>query len=123
MDRTFFAAGALLAFLGVAAGAFGAHALREHLAPERLLTYEVAVRYQMYHAFALLATAWAATRWSAPSVAWAGWLFIAGIVIFCGTVYALAFDAPRWLGAITPIGGLCMLAGWLLLLVSAIKAR
>ena len=121
MDRTFFAAGALLGFLGVAAGAFGAHALRDSLAPERLVTYELAVRYQMYHAFALIATAWAASRWPGSLMNTAGWLFIAGVVIFCGTVYALAFGSPRWFGAITPIGGLCLLGGWALLFVAAVR--
>jgi len=112
MDKTFFAAGALLAMLGVVAGAFGAHALREHLAPERLVTYELAVRYQMYHAFALIATAWAVNRWPTSAAPIAGWFFIAGVVIFCGTVYALSFGSPRWFGAITPIGGVCMIIGW-----------
>ena len=120
MDKTFFAVGALLGCLGVAAGAFGAHALRDHLTPERLATYEVAVRYQMYHAFALIAAAWAVQRWPTSHANVAAWLFIVGVVIFCGTVYALAFDTPRWLGAITPIGGLCLIAGWALLAYTAL---
>lgn len=115
MERTFVAAGALLGFLGVALGAFGAHALSGRLAPDRLSLYEVAVRYQMYHALALLAVGLVWARFPSGASAAAGWAFVAGVAIFCGTVYALAFGAPRWLGAVTPIGGLCFLAGWALL--------
>ena len=122
MDRWFFALGALLAGLGVAAGAFGAHALRDQLAPERLVQYELAVRYQLYHAFALIAAAWAVGRWPNSSAQIAGWLFVAGVLIFCGTVYALAFGSPRWFGAITPIGGLSLIAGWLALAWAALKS-
>lgn len=123
MDRWFFAIGALLGGLAVAAGAFGAHALRDHLAPERLMQYELAVRYQLYHALALLAVGWAAYRWPGAAVNAAGWLFIAGIVIFCGTVYALSFGSPRWFGAITPIGGLSLILGWALLAWTALSGR
>jgi uncharacterized membrane protein YgdD (TMEM256/DUF423 family) len=122
MDRWFFALGALLGGLGVAAGAFGAHALREHLAPERMVQYELAVRYQLYHAFALIAAAWAVQRWPESTANLAGWLFIVGVVIFCGTVYALSFGSPRWFGAITPLGGISLIAGWALLLWSAVKS-
>ena len=121
MARTFFALAALFAFLGVALGAMGAHALSGRLAPDRLAIYETAVRYQMYHALALLAVAGAVDRFGGPAGA-AGWTFTAGIVLFSGTLYALAFGAPRWLGAITPIGGLCFLAGWLLLAWGAVRA-
>ena len=123
MDRWFFAIGALVGGLAVAAGAFGAHALRDHLAPERLMQYELAVRYQLYHALALLAVGWAAYRWPGAAVNAAGWLFIAGIVIFCGTVYALSFGSPRWFGAITPIGGLSLIMGWALLAWTAFTAK
>ena len=123
MDRWFFAIGALVGGLAVAAGAFGAHALRDHLAPERLMQYELAVRYQLYHALALLAVGWAAYRWPGAAVNAAGWLFIAGIVIFCGTVYALSFGSPRWFGAITPIGGLSLIMGWALLAWTALSGR
>ena len=115
MTRTFFVLGSLSAFLAVAAGAFGAHALEERLTPDRLDTFQLAARYQMYHALALLAVAWAATRWPGGTTAWAGWMFVAGTLVFCGTVYALGLGGPRWLGAITPLGGLSFLAGWLLL--------
>lgn len=122
MTRTFFALGAILAFLAVAAGAFGAHALEARLTPDRLETFELAARYQMFHALALLATAWAGTRWPGATTTWAGWLFVVGIIVFSGSVYGLALGAPRWFGAITPIGGVCFLGGWGLLAVSALRA-
>lgn len=122
MERVFFGLGALFALAGVAAGAFGAHGLASRLTPERLATFETAVRYQMYHAFALFIAAWAAARWSENGVVGvAGWLFVAGILIFSGTVYALALGGPRWLGAVTPIGGLCFLAGWAILAWVALR--
>ena len=112
MDRTFFALGAGLAGVAVAAGAFGAHGLRDRLAPDMLAVFETAVRYQMYHALGLLAVAWAATRWPEAGAGLAGWLFVAGIALFSGSLYVLALSGVRWLGAITPFGGLCFLAGW-----------
>jgi uncharacterized membrane protein YgdD (TMEM256/DUF423 family) len=123
MDRLFFALGALVGGLAVAAGAFGAHALRDHLAPERLVQYELAVRYQLYHALALLAVGWAAYRWPGATVHAAGWLFIVGIVIFCGTVYALAFGSPRLFGGMTPIGGLSLIIAWALLAWAAFTEK
>ena len=121
MTRIFFAVGAISAFLAVAAGAFGAHALEGRLTADRLETFELGARYQMYHALALLAVAWATTRWPGGMTHTAGWLFVAGTVVFCGTVYALGLGAPRWLGAITPIGGLSFLGGWALLAWVAIR--
>jgi uncharacterized membrane protein YgdD (TMEM256/DUF423 family) len=115
MDRTFFALGAVLAGLAVAAGAFGAHGLRGRLDPDMLAVFETAARYQMYHALALVAVAWAIVRWPDGNAALAGWLFAAGTVIFSGSLYALALSGVRWLGAVTPIGGLCFLAGWIVL--------
>lgn len=102
-------------FLGVALGAFGAHALKSRLSAEMLAVFETGVRYQMYHVFAIVAAAWAAARWPARVFAAAGWLFVAGIVIFSGSLYLLAFTGVRTLGAITPLGGLAFLAGWLCL--------
>jgi len=115
MDRTFVGIGAVLALLGVALGAFGAHALQTRIPPERLNTYEVAVRYQMYHALALVAVGWATTRWQSGAITTAGWLFVAGTLIFSGAVYTLALGGPRWMGAIAPIGGMSLMAGWALL--------
>jgi uncharacterized membrane protein YgdD (TMEM256/DUF423 family) len=118
-DRLFFLLGSLSALVGVAAGAFGAHALRARLAPDLLAVFETAARYQMYHALALLAVAWAVGRWPGPLLAWAGWLFVAGTLLFSGSLYALALSSVRWLGAITPLGGVCFLAGWLCLALAA----
>lgn len=115
MDKAFALAGAISALLAVAAGAFGAHALRAQLTPGQLLTFETAARYQMYHALALLGVAWAAVRWPGMPVRTAGWLFIGGTVVFSGSLYLLALAGMRWLGAITPIGGLMFLGGWLAL--------
>ena len=86
-----------------------------------LATFEVGVRYQMYHALALLAVGWAQTRWPGPAVNAAGWLFVAGTVIFSGSLYALSLSGLRWLGAVTPIGGVALLAGWLCLAWGAWK--
>ncbi len=107
--------GAVLAALGVAAGAFGAHALRTRLSPEMLAVYETGVRYQLIHALALLATAWAVTRWPSRAIPLAGWLFVAGIVLFSGSLYVLCLSGVRTFGAVTPLGGLAFIAGWLLL--------
>ena len=115
MDRLFFALGCLSGFLGVALGAFGAHALKGRLDADLLATFEVGVRYQMVHALALLAVGWACTRWPGALVNASGWLFVAGSVIFSGSLYALSLTGLRWLGVITPLGGLGLLAGWLCL--------
>lgn len=106
--------GAVLGMLGVAAGAFGAHALRERLSDRSLDIFETAARYQMYHALAVLAAGWALERWGAPAGA-AGWSFVIGIVVFSGSLYLLALTGIRWLGAITPIGGVAFIVGWALL--------
>jgi uncharacterized membrane protein YgdD (TMEM256/DUF423 family) len=115
VDRFFAGLGAFSAFLAVAAGAFGAHALRARLSPDLLAVFESAARYQMYHALGLLAVAWMVTRWPGPWPVRAGWLFVAGTVLFSGSLYALALTGMRWLGAITPLGGAAFLAGWLCL--------
>ena len=112
MERRFFALGAMLAMIGVAAGAFGAHALKSRLTPDMLAVFEVGVRYQLVHALALLAVAWAMTRWPGRAALYAGALFIAGIVLFSGSLYLLALTGERSLGAITPFGGVAFLAGW-----------
>ena len=112
MDRIFFMSGAIFALLGVAAGAFGAHALRAQLAPEMLTVFETAVRYQLIHSLALLAAGWAAWRWPTRATRAAGGLFIAGIVLFSGSLYVLALAGTRSIGWITPIGGVALIAGW-----------
>lgn len=121
MARTFFSLGALFAGLAVAAGAFGAHALRARLGPDLLAVFETAARYQMYHGLALLAVAWLATRADIASqglVTAAGWLFITGIALFSGSLYVLSLTGIRWLGAVTPLGGVAFLAGWVCLLLA-----
>ena len=113
MDKTFAVAGSLSAFLAVAAGAFGAHALRSRVSPDMLAVFETGARYQMYHALALLAVAWAVGRWPVPAIRAAGWLFLGGTVLFSGSLYALSLTGVKWLGAITPLGGVLFLGGWL----------
>jgi len=115
MDRLFFTLCAISACIAVALGAFAAHGLKARLSPDMLATFEVGARYQMYRALALLAVAWACTRWPGAAVNASGWLFVAGTVLFCGSLYALGLSGARWLGAITPFGGAAFLAGWLCL--------
>ena len=113
MDRTFLLVGSVLGFLGVAIGAFGAHGLKNRLSPEMLAVFEVGVRYQMYHVFALLIVAAAiGPAGQARLLTIAGWSFIAGILIFSGSLYALALTGTTTFGAITPVGGLGFLIGW-----------
>src|SRR5687767_14563700 len=120
MDRTFLLVGALAGFVGVAFGAFGAHGLRSRLSPEMLAVFETGVRYQMYHAFAVLFVALAPARIDGWLIRSAGWSFTAGMVIFSGSLYALALTGVTALGAVTPIGGLAFLVGWGLLIAAAI---
>jgi uncharacterized membrane protein YgdD (TMEM256/DUF423 family) len=122
MERFFFGIGALSALLAVAAGAFGSHALKTRLSPEMLSVFEIGVRYQMYHAFALIACAWAYIRWPGTLVSTSGWLFVGGTIIFSGSLYLLSLTGTRWLGAITPIGGVALMAGWLCLAWSAMRS-
>ena len=119
--RHLVALGAGMAGLAVAAGAFGAHALRERLAPGDLLVFETGARYQMYHGLALIAAGWVAERWPGTLASAAGWCFVAGIVLFSGSLYALTLSGVRALGAITPIGGVCFLAGWACLAMAAVR--
>ena len=122
MVAGWFATGAALCGLGVVLGAFGAHGLRARVTPDMLAVFETGVRYHLIHALGLLAVAWAASRWPAAWVSAAGWLLVAGIVIFSGSLYLLVMTGTRWLGAITPIGGLCLIAGWAVLAVGALRA-
>ena len=115
MERVFFALGALAGLTAVALGAFAAHGLKAKLSPDLFDVFEVGARYHMFHALALLGTAWAVTRWPGTATTWAGWFFVAGIVLFSGSLYALALTGIRTLGAITPLGGVCFLAGWVAL--------
>ena len=122
MLRLFFALGSGLALIAVITGAFAAHTLKSKLSPDMFQVFEVAVRYQMYHALGLIAVAWAASQWSSQLITASGWLFVAGIVIFSGSLYILSLTGVRWLGAITPIGGVAFIIGWGCLLWTAIRS-
>lgn len=122
MDKLFAIAGGVSALLAVVAGAFGAHGLKDRLPPEMLEVFETAVRYQMYHAFGLFIAAWAVSRWADSISPAAGWSFIAGTVLFSGSLYVLSLTGIRWLGAVTPLGGVAFIAGWLLLVYGIYRA-
>jgi len=115
MERIFFLSGAISAFIGVAAGAFGAHGLEDRLNADMLSVFEIGVRYQMYHAFGLLAAAWAYSKWPSKLVSTGGWLFVIGTVLFSGSLYLLSITGLKWFGAVTPFGGVAFLAGWICL--------
>jgi uncharacterized membrane protein YgdD (TMEM256/DUF423 family) len=138
VDRTFLVIACIFGFLGVAFGAFGSHALRSRLTPGRLGQFEIGVRYQLWHALALFAVVFVDSVRFPPSVGWtgyapllathisnvflalSGWLFVSGIVLFSGSLYALAFTGVgRW-GAVTPFGGVCLLLGWIALLLGVL---
>lgn len=115
MDRLFAGLAAGSGFLAVALGAFGAHLLRDRLGPDSAATWQTAQRMHLFHTAALLFVAWAVARWPGAGTAAAGWLFVAGIVLFSGSLYGLALTGARWLGPVTPLGGIAFLAGWLVL--------
>jgi uncharacterized membrane protein YgdD (TMEM256/DUF423 family) len=112
MERIWLAAGAVSGFVGVAAGAFGAHALKARLSVEAITIYETAVRYQFWHALALLAVGILAQRRPARGFGVAGWGFAIGTLLFSGSLYALAISGIGKFGAVTPFGGLAFLIGW-----------
>ncbi len=114
MDRIVFALGSLIAGVGVMLGAFAAHALKTRIPADLLAIFETGVRYQMYHALGLMALAWAIHRWPERKLTTAAWLLVAGTAVFSGTLALLALTGARWLGAITPIGGVLLIGGWLL---------
>ncbi len=121
MKKNFIATAAVLGAIAVMLGAFGAHALKTKLTPELLQTFETAVRYQFYHVFALLAAGLLYKEYKSNMFIWAGRLFIAGIILFSGSLYILcSMPTQKWLGAVTPFGGLCFITGWLLL-AAAVK--
>ena len=125
MERFFVIAGSIVMFVGVGAGAFGAHGLSGYFSsyPDLEGTYDTAVRYQMIHGIALFLTAGIAVRYSASFANWAGYLFILGILLFSGSLYLLVFTRTSWLGAITPLGGVAFLAGWFLLALAAWRSQ
>lgn len=115
MTRLFVGLGALAASLAVALGAFGAHGLEGRVSADRLATFRTGVQYQMYHALALLIVGWAVAQGWGPILHWAGYCFVAGILIFSGSLYLLVFTDTAWLGAVTPFGGVAFIVGWALL--------
>lgn len=124
MGRTFLLVGSILGFLTVALGAFGAHALKQSIPADSLAVFQTGVQYQGLHALALLAVGTLLYVLPQPGkLKTVGWLFTAGVVIFSGSLYALAITDKKWLGAITPLGGLCFLIGWGLLIWSAASLR
>ena len=122
MDAKWLGIGAINGFLGVAAGAFGAHLLKNRLSAGDLTTFETAARYQMYHALVLLAISALSQTRPSVAVSAAGWCVLLGIVLFSGSLYGLTLGGWKWLGPITPIGGLLLLAGWFMLAVAAFGA-
>jgi uncharacterized membrane protein YgdD (TMEM256/DUF423 family) len=123
MEKTFLVIGAVLGALAVAIGAFGAHGLKAMVTADLLANFETGARYHMYHALAIVAVALVIARDpAAPLAPLAGWLFLAGIVIFSGSLYLMALTGIRWLGAITPIGGVALIGGWVCLALSAARA-
>ncbi len=123
MSSGWFGIGAISGAIGVVLGAFGAHGLKSRVDADLLAVFETGVRYHIYHALALLAVGWAATRWPGTWVSTSGWLFLVGIVVFCGSLYLMTLTGARWLGAITPLGGVAFISGWIALDVAALKGR
>jgi len=119
MNSNWFTTGAIAAAVGVALGAFGAHGLKSRVSTEMLAVFETGVRYHLIHAIGLLAVGWAATRWPGATVNGAGYCLLSGILLFSGSLYTMTFTGLRWLGAITPLGGLAFIIGWLLLALSS----
>lgn len=113
MDRLFFIAGSLMGLVAVSLGAIGAHMLKGHLDADELRIFDVGVRYQMYHAFALFAVAWAYSKWPSTGMKISGWLLITGTILFSGSLYAYSLSGIHWLVYITPFGGITLVTGWL----------
>jgi len=122
MERRLLAVGALMGFLAVVMGTFGAHVLDQKLSPKMLGVFDVGARYHMYHALAIICTAWVYHDHPGRVSAAAGCFFVVGVILFSGSLYLLAVTGARWLGMVTPIGGMAFLAGWGLLLVAALRA-
>ena len=121
--KRLFSLGSASAGIGVALGAFGAHGLKSMISAETLSVFETAVRYQMYHALGMIVTAWASTHWGIERRGFkaAGWCFVLGTILFSGSLYILCLTGERWLGAITPAGGVLFIAGWFLLFFSTLE--
>ena len=124
MERFFIASGALSMALSIMAGSFGAHGLKSYFesSPYHAEVFQKAVFYQMIHSLGLFLIAWLSTRWPSSFVTYSGFLFIFGIFLFSGSLYTLSLTKIKWLGAITPFGGLSFIIGWILLFVVAVKS-
>ncbi len=120
-ERLFAMIAALSAFLSVALGAFAAHGLKQRFSPDQIAIFETGARYQMYHALALFVVVWGMGRWQSSAIVTAGWFFIVGTLLFSGSLYTLVLTGQRALGMITPMGGLCFLVGWALIVFAAWK--
>lgn len=114
-ERFFFVVGSVLAGVAVAAGAFGAHSLKGRIEPQLLDAFATGARYQLSHALALLAVAWGVGRWPQARLELGGWLIAAGTIVFSGSLFLMALTGARRLGAITPVGGVLLIAGWTVL--------
>ena len=127
MNKTFLITAAFLGAFTVALGAFGSHGLKDKVSEYTLGIFETAVKYQFYHVFALLAVGILFQSYSSSWMLWSGRLFIVGTLLFCGSLYALTYflsngnESMKWLGAITPFGGLCFIAGWVCMAVGILK--
>ena len=119
MRSTFLILGALSALIGVGMGAFGAHGLKAILAPEMLVVYKTGVTYQMWHALGLILIALLLQQYKGKLLIWSGWLMFSGIMLFSGSLYLLAILNAKWLGMITPFGGLAFLLAWMLIVIFA----
>ncbi|MFU8803006.1 MAG: DUF423 domain-containing protein [Bradymonadaceae bacterium] len=119
--KAFALMGSIFALISVGAGAFGAHALADRVDARMLEVWETAARYQMYHALALFVAAWLLSQTHATSAIVGGWAFVAGILVFSGSLYIMVLSGHKWLGAITPIGGVAMMVGWFCCILAALK--
>ena len=128
MNKTFLITAAIIGALSVALGAFGAHGLKDKLNEYTLGIFETAVRYQFYHVFALLTVGLLFQYYNNGWMLWSGRLFIAGMILFCGSLYLLTYfiannnESMKWLGAVTPFGGLCFIAGWVCIAIGIVKS-
>jgi len=123
MVKTFMVLGAINGFIGVALGAFAAHSLAAYFndKPRLEANFKTGVQYQFFHTFALFVVAWGVMNFNSSLIPLAGWLFLLGIILFSGSLYVLSLTGKRWLGAITPLGGLAFLAGWVCLVIGALQ--
>ncbi len=124
MDRWFVILGSLNSFLSVALGAFAAHGLKNRVTPDLLETFQTGARYEMYHGLALILVGILLRLYPQQTLfSWAGWAFLVGTVLFCGSLYAIVFTGVRGFGAVAPLGGLSFMAGWLILMITFLKMK